>query len=333
MRLIILGPLRVDTAAQADRLATRQRIPHISTDDIVRGRVTNDTALGLRVSDILAAGGAIPDDIMDQIVINRLTEPDAIDGFLLDGYPRTMPQALALDAHLKERRTPLDAVLQLALGVDEVAWEVAPLARHYAEQGLLVRLDGEGDLAQVAARLVAASNGREPAPATIQSGNKAGRPGSRARLRAVRTLFAALACWPLLGLPLKVVTGEPYPGLYAPSFAIPVGGDGKVPYSTYRLTAVRGDGSVLPVDVKRLFPDSTRTATGIVARRILEEEAATQSPESKKWLRERLHAEYGVHEPRALVVYWVDREWNARTTSTSPAGSAQTTRIDLGDTE
>jgi adenylate kinase len=106
MRLIILGPPGAGKGTQAERLAADRGIPHISTGDIFRSNIKNETPLGLQVKDILASGGYVPDEITDQIVADRLAEPDAAQGFLLDGYPRTMPQVLALDALLEERETP-----------------------------------------------------------------------------------------------------------------------------------------------------------------------------------------------------------------------------------
>lgn len=184
MRLIILGPPGAGKGTQAERLASERGIPHISTGDIFRSNIQNGTPLGLQVKDILDSGGYVPDEVTDQIVADRLTEPDAEAGFLLDGYPRTMPQVLALDALLEERGTPLDAVLQLQVDEDEVVGrlvkraetsgrtddteevirerldiynrETAPLAEHYATQGRLVSLDGEGEIDEVAGRLGAA---------------------------------------------------------------------------------------------------------------------------------------------------------------------------------
>lgn len=192
MRLIILGPPGAGKGTQAERLAADRGIPHVSTGDIFRSNIKNETPLGLQVKGILDSGGYVPDEVTDQIVAERLVEPDAAQGFLLDGYPRTMPQVLALDALLEQRDTPLDAVLQLVVDEDEVVGrllrraessgrtddseevvrermdiynrETAPLAEHYAKQGRLVPVDGMGEIDEVAARIGAALDGVQTQP-------------------------------------------------------------------------------------------------------------------------------------------------------------------------
>ncbi len=120
MRLIILGPPGAGKGTQATRVADRLGIPAISTGDIFRANIKNETELGKQVKDILAAGGYVTDEITNAIVRDRLREDDAEGGFLLDGYPRTLAQVDALDAMLAEDGHVLDAVLELTVDEDAV---------------------------------------------------------------------------------------------------------------------------------------------------------------------------------------------------------------------
>ena len=120
MRLIILGPPGAGKGTQAGRIAAEFGIPAISTGDIFRANIKNETELGRQVKDILASGGYVTDEITNAIVRDRLREDDAADGFLLDGYPRTLAQVDALDAMLAEDGHALDAVLELTVDEDAV---------------------------------------------------------------------------------------------------------------------------------------------------------------------------------------------------------------------
>ncbi|WP_040160211.1 adenylate kinase [Mobilicoccus massiliensis] len=184
MRLIILGPPGAGKGTQATRIAEQYSIPAISTGDIFRANIRNATELGVKVKELLAAGKYVPDDITNSIVEMRLREPDAVEGFLLDGYPRTTDQVRALDEMLERSGHALDKVLELTVDVDEVvsrllkraeiegraddteevirermrvyAEETAPLSKVYRDRGLLVEVDGMGDIDEVTQRLFAA---------------------------------------------------------------------------------------------------------------------------------------------------------------------------------
>ncbi|MEN0063728.1 MAG: adenylate kinase [Myxococcota bacterium] len=113
MRMIFIGPPGAGKGTQAARLVERFQIPHISTGDMFRAAIKAETPLGLRVKAILAAGELVGDDVTVGLVRERLSQSDAAEGFMLDGFPRTVPQAEALEAMLAEQGRPLQAVLLL----------------------------------------------------------------------------------------------------------------------------------------------------------------------------------------------------------------------------
>ena len=119
MRLILLGPPGAGKGTQAQRLAAKHKIIQLSTGDMLREAVKSATPIGRKVQDIIARGRLAPDDVVVDIVGQRIAEPDARNGFILDGFPRTVPQAAALDRILKARGLALDAVVELR--VDEAA--------------------------------------------------------------------------------------------------------------------------------------------------------------------------------------------------------------------
>jgi adenylate kinase len=120
VRVILLGPPGAGKGTQAVRIAEDFGIPHISTGDILRANVREGTALGVEAKRFMDAGDLVPDEVIIGMVGDRLTEPDAAEGFLFDGFPRTVPQAVALEELLVGRETPLDVVLRLAVAKDEV---------------------------------------------------------------------------------------------------------------------------------------------------------------------------------------------------------------------
>ncbi len=119
MRLILLGPPGAGKGTQAQRLVAKYGIVQLSTGDMLRAAVNAGTPIGRQVADIMARGALCPDEIVVDIVEARIQEPDARKGFILDGFPRTVPQAVALDRMLRKHKVSLDAVIELR--VDEAA--------------------------------------------------------------------------------------------------------------------------------------------------------------------------------------------------------------------
>src|ERR1700731_3105134 len=119
MRLILLGPPGAGKGTQAHRLVERFKIVQLSTGEMLRAAVKAATPVGLKAKDVMARGELVPDDVVVAIVADRIEAPDARKGFILDGFPRTVPQAHALDRMLKKRGIALDAVIELR--VDEEA--------------------------------------------------------------------------------------------------------------------------------------------------------------------------------------------------------------------
>ena len=184
MRLIILGPPGAGKGTQAKRIAAKFDIPAISTGDIFRKNIAERTELGVLVDEIVQSGKYVPDEVTNDLVRNRLLEADCEGGFLLDGYPRTAAQVDELDAMLAETGRALDVVLELTVDVDEVVArllkraqtegraddtedvirhrqdvyneQTAPLVHVYSDRGLLLRVDGMGDVDDVTERLLAA---------------------------------------------------------------------------------------------------------------------------------------------------------------------------------
>ena len=117
MRLVLLGPPGAGKGTQAQRLVAKHGLVQLSTGEMLRAAVDAGTPVGLRAKEMMARGELVPDDVVVAIVSQRIDEPDARNGFILDGFPRTVPQAHALDRILKEKGLTLDAVIELK--VDE----------------------------------------------------------------------------------------------------------------------------------------------------------------------------------------------------------------------
>ncbi|CAB4613387.1 unannotated protein [freshwater metagenome] len=184
MRLVIMGPPGAGKGTQADGLATRLGIPHISTGDIFRANVTQGTPLGIEAKRYMDAGEYVPDGVTNAMVRDRLSQDDCRPGFLLDGYPRTLEQVGELDEMLKSDGLAVDRAVELTVVVDEVvtrllkraqeqgraddtedvirrrlevyAEQTAPLTAVYESRGILVRVDGMGTVDEVTARLLIA---------------------------------------------------------------------------------------------------------------------------------------------------------------------------------
>ena len=187
-RLLIVGPPGAGKGTQAVRIAETYGIPAIATGDIFRANIKNETPLGVQVKAIIDAGDYVSDELTNALVKSRLEEADAREGFLLDGYPRTLDQVAYLDELLAGKGQALDAVIQLVADQDEVVArlrnraleqgrtddtedairhrqevylrETNPLIAVYEARGLLVEVDGLGEIDEVAGRIASALSAR-----------------------------------------------------------------------------------------------------------------------------------------------------------------------------
>ncbi|MDI4239476.1 adenylate kinase [Bradyrhizobium sp. Arg237L] len=141
MRLILLGPPGSGKGTQAQRLVQKHGIIQLSTGEMLRAAVAAGTPIGLQAKDIMAAGGLVPDEIVIGIISDRIDQPDAKNGFILDGFPRTVPQAEALDDLLKKKRLKLDAVVELRVNESALLERVEKRAAETRARGEEVRAD------------------------------------------------------------------------------------------------------------------------------------------------------------------------------------------------
>lgn len=188
MRLLIMGPQGVGKGTQAALLAQHYDIPAISTGDIFRFNIKNKTELGKKALEYTDKGELVPDSLTNQIVADRLAQEDAKNGWILDGYPRNASQVEALDGMLEELGTPLDAVVALEadhnvlmeriakraqeegrsddtpeaikVRLETYAKETAPLLDIYKDRGLLVSIDGVGEINEINEKIIAALDAR-----------------------------------------------------------------------------------------------------------------------------------------------------------------------------
>ncbi len=178
MRIVLLGPPGAGKGTQAQKLADNLGVPQISTGDLFRHNISNGTELGLEAKKYLDAGDLVPATLTNALVDDRLDRADVAAGFILDGYPRSVEQAQALDAMLTKRNLSLDAVLEFRVPEEELVSrlkgrgraddtedvirnrfrvyrdETAPLLDHYS--GTLVTADAVGELDEVFARALKA---------------------------------------------------------------------------------------------------------------------------------------------------------------------------------
>jgi adenylate kinase len=186
MRIVLMGPPGAGKGTQAVVIAQKLGIPHISTGDIFRANVTAGTPLGVEAKRFMDAGEYVPDSVTNAMVRDRLAQDDAVQGFLLDGYPRTLDQINELDDILSGLGTAVEQVVEITADTDEVvarlrnraieqgraddtedvirrrlevyAEQTAPLTELYSSRGLLVKVDGLGTVADVTSRIESVLN-------------------------------------------------------------------------------------------------------------------------------------------------------------------------------
>jgi adenylate kinase len=141
MRLILLGPPGAGKGTQAQRLVHKYNIVQLSTGEMLRAAVAAETPIGLQAKDIMASGALVPDEVVVGIISDRLDQPDMKNGFILDGFPRTVPQAAALDELLKKKHIKLDAVIELRVNESALLSRVETRVAEMRARGEDVRID------------------------------------------------------------------------------------------------------------------------------------------------------------------------------------------------
>jgi adenylate kinase len=141
MRLILLGPPGAGKGTQAQRLVQKYGIVQLSTGEMLRAAVAAETPIGLQAKDIMASGALVPDEVVVGIISDRLDQPDMKNGFILDGFPRTVPQAEALDELLKKKHIKLDAVVELRVNESALLSRVETRVAEMRARGEEVRID------------------------------------------------------------------------------------------------------------------------------------------------------------------------------------------------
>ena len=145
MRLILLGPPGAGKGTQAQRLVEKHGIVQLSTGDMLRAAVKAETPIGLRAKDIMARGELVPDEVVIGIIEERIQQPDAAKGFILDGFPRTVAQAEALQALLAKKRQKLDGVVELVVDDEILLERIEKRAAEMQARGEVVRADDNAE--------------------------------------------------------------------------------------------------------------------------------------------------------------------------------------------
>jgi adenylate kinase len=141
MRVVLLGPPGAGKGTQAKALIDRYGIVQLSTGDMLRAAVAAGTPIGLKARDIMASGGLVPDDVVVGIVSDRIDQPDAKRGFILDGFPRTVPQAEALDRMLRSKGLKLDGVIEIKVDEDILIRRIETRVFEMRQMGMPIRPD------------------------------------------------------------------------------------------------------------------------------------------------------------------------------------------------
>lgn len=177
MRVIMLAPPGAGKGTQAGRLSERYGLPHVETGGIIRTAIAEETPAGRKAKEYVDGGKLVPDEVVVELIEERIEEPDCDDGFILDGFPRTVPQAEALDEMMGKNDLSLDAVLHLDVSdevvtqrllergrdddtpeaieqrLEEYRNKTAPLIDFYTDKNLLVAVDGEQSIDDVTASI------------------------------------------------------------------------------------------------------------------------------------------------------------------------------------
>lgn len=146
MRLILVGPPGAGKGTQAAHLVAKYEIPQLSTGDMLRAAVAAGTPVGLKAKAVMDAGGLVSDEIVVGIVVDRIAEPDAHKGFILDGFPRTLAQAEALDAMLTDKGVGLDRVVELRVDQSKLVDRIINRAEEAKARGEAVRKDDDPEV-------------------------------------------------------------------------------------------------------------------------------------------------------------------------------------------